>query len=119
MNFNEGNYRLTFKNSADVVLLSSDSKRLTYWRERGGGHSLYVLHQAKIHYCKIGEPLIVSATTYDGAPTPHGVVANVEVSYHPVFAQDCPELFGPVDDDPGESLTSEELADLFEFNESP
>ena len=113
MNFNEGNYRVTFKNSHDVVLLNSDTKRMTYWREQGGYHSLFVLFQVKVHYCKIGEPLLISATTYDEAPTPHGgIVANIESSYHPVFAPACPELSGPVSD-PGEPLTSEEVADLF------
>ena len=114
MNIHEGNYRLTFKNSQDVVLLNSDTKRTTYWKERGdGGHSLYVLHQTKVHYCKIGEPLIISATTYDSAPTPHGIVANIETSYHPEFAPECPELSGPVSD-AGEPLTPEELAVLLD-----
>ena len=113
MNFNEGNYRITFKNSRDVVLLNSDTKRITYWKERGdGGHSLFTLFQTKVHYCRIGEPLLISATTYEGAPTPHGIVASIETSYHPEFAPEYPELSGPVSD-PGEPLTSEELADLF------
>ena len=113
MNFNEGNYRVTFKNSTDVVLLNSATKRLTYWKENEYGHSLFVLHQASVHYCKIGEPLLISATTYDSAPTPHGgIVANIEASYHPEFAPECPELSGPVSD-PGESFTPEQLAALF------
>ena len=113
MNFNEGNYRVTFKNSRDVVLLNSDSKRTTYWKERGdGGHSLFTLFQTKVHYCRIGEPLIIVATAYDDAPSPHGIVANIEASYHPEFAPECPELSGPVSD-PGESFTPEQLAALF------
>ena len=113
MKFNEGNYRVTFKNSRDVVMLNSGTKRLTYWKERGNGHSLYVLFQTKVHYCKIGEPFLVSATTYDSAPTPRGIVANIETSYHSIFAPDCPELSGPVSDS-GEPLTDEEVAALFE-----
>lgn len=113
MNFCKGNYRLTFKNSRDVVLLNSGTKRMTYWKERGDGHSLYVLFQAKVHYCKIGEPFLVSATTYDSAPTPRGIVANIETSYHPKFAPECPELCGPVSDS-GEPFTPEQLAALFE-----
>ena len=112
MNFNEGNYRVTFKNSRDVVLLNSDSKRTTYWKERGGGHSLFTLFQTKVHYCRIGEPLIIVATAYDDAPSPHGIVANIEASYHSEFAPECPELSGPVSD-PGESFTPEQLAALF------
>ena len=115
MNFTKGNYRVTFKNSRDVVLLNSGTNRLTYWKERkecGGGHSLFTLFQTEIHYCKIGEPLIIVATTYDDAPTPHGIVANIEASYHPEFAPECPELSGPVSD-PGESFTPEQLAALF------
>ena len=115
MNIHEGNYRLTFKNSRDVVLLNSYTKRITYWKERkerGGGHSLFTLFQAKVHHCKIGEPLLLSATTYDNAPMPHGIVAAVEASYHPVFAPACPELFGPVCP-AGEPLSHEQLADLF------
>ena len=116
MNIHEGNYRLTFKNSQDVVLLNSDTKRLTYWKERkdrGGGHSLFTLFQAKIHYCRIGEPFLLSATTYDSTPMPHGIVAAVESSYHPEFAPECPELSGPVSD-AGEPLTPEELAALLD-----
>ena len=115
MNFTKGNYRVTFKNSQDVVLLNSDSKRTTYWKEReerGEGHSLFTLFQTEIHYCRIGEPFIIVATTYDDAPTPHGIVANIEASYHSEFAPDCPELSGPVGD-PGEPLADEEVAALF------
>ena len=118
MNFNEGNYRVTFKNSRDVVLLNSATKRLTYWKENEYGHSLFVLHQASVHYCKIGEPLLVSATTYEDAPTPHGIVANIEASYHPEFAPECPELSGPVSP-AGEPLTDEEVAALFASIEDP
>ena len=112
MNSTEGNYRVTFKNSRDVVLLNSATKRLTYWKENEYGHSIFTLFQAKIHYCKIGEPFLFTATTYDDAPTPHGIVANIEPSYHPEFAPECPELSGPVSP-AGEPLTSEEVADLF------
>ena len=115
MNVHEGNYRITFKNSQDVVLLNSDTKRLTYWKERkecGGGHSLFTLFQAKIHYCRIGEPFLLSATTYDNAPMPHGIVAAIETSYHPEFAPAYPELFGPVSP-AGVSLSPEQLAALF------
>lgn len=116
MNIHEGNHRLTFKNSRDVVLLNSDAKRLTYWKERkerGGGHSLFTLFQVKIHYCEIGEPLLISATTYDSAPTPHGgIIANIETSYHSEFAPECPELLGPVSA-AGVPLSPEQIADLF------
>ena len=113
MNVHEGNHRITFKNSRDVVLLNSDTKRITYWKECGGGHSLFTLFQAKIYYCRIGEPLLLSATTYDNAPTPHGgIVAAIETSYHPVFAPACPELLGPVSA-AGELLSPEQLAALF------
>ena len=113
MNVHEGNHRITFKNSHDVVLLNSDTKRITYWKKCGGGHSLFTLFQAKIYYCRIGEPLLLSATTYDSTPMPHGIVANIETSYHPEFAPECPELSGPVSD-AGEPLTPEELAALLD-----
>ena len=119
MNSTEGNYRVTFKNSRDVVLLNSDTKRTTYWKERGdGGHSLFTLFQTKVHYCRIGEPLIIVATAYDDAPTPHGIVSNIETSYHSEFAPACPELSGPVTP-AGETLTSEEVAALFASIEDP
>ena len=111
MNVNDGNYRITFEGSADVVMLFSDTSRTSYHRERGDSWSLYTLFHTRVHYCRVGEPLILSAQSYEGASMPNGIVKEIETSYHPVFAPDAPQIFGPAGTS-GSPLTDEELDEL-------